>query len=711
MDKGHVLIVDDEREILASLEDVLHDEGYRVERAESGETALQLVRTETPDVVLVDVWMPGIDGIKTLQAVKESNADIEVVVMSGHGNIETAVAATKLGAFNFIEKPLSIDAVLRIVDSAVQARRAKELKASDVVDVMLDGNSKNIQKVQRAIRKASKDISPLLIAGERGTGKRFVARMIHKNGIRKEEGFRPIHCRSLFPVTEISEWENVLERLLPDAFQGTAYLDGLEQLPMAEQEIFLVRFLGHTKGSMRLMVSVDHMGALNDKAYVRALSSKIGADVIHLPPLRERKEDILPLANRFLSECMEADRYKKEFSEDVIALLEDYDWPGNIAELKGAVTKAAYSSQGSEIDISHLPYAIREASDLATHTSSKDDAPSNFNLARTQWERQYLSFHLEEHGWDILKTAQAVGMTKPALKRKIKAYNIEPVTSASTNLMETNQRSISKSVVLYGRGLHSGLKTGLIIEPLPPGSGIQFGNLTSPDIVKANVDFVDGTNHATNLRNGAVTARTIEHLMSALHAYKISNILVKMSEEVPVMDGSAVEFCRLLEEAGIEDQKEKREELWVDQVYEVGEPNDEKGYIRIEPADSFSVTYLIDYPKPIGKQSYLYEHKNALSFQEEIAPARTFGFVSELESLEKMGLAEGGRWDNVILVDKSRVVNTQLRFSNEFVRHKILDVIGDLYLTGRPIRGKVTAERSGHRHNVALVKKLMEVHG
>lgn len=710
MDKGHVLIVDDEREILASLEDVLHDEGYRVERAESGETALQLVRTETPDVVLVDVWMPGIDGIKTLQAVKESNADIEVVVMSGHGNIETAVAATKLGAFNFIEKPLSIDAVLRIVDSAVQARKARELKANDAVDVMLDGASKSIQRVRRAIRRAAKDIGPLLIAGERGTGKRFVARVIHKNGISEGEGFRPVHCRSLFPMAEVNEWEETLERLVPNTFQGTVYLDGLEQLPLAERERFLDRFLGHAKGSIRLMVSFDHMGTPKDKAYVRALSTQIGADVINLPSLRERKEDIFPLANRFLNECTEIGRHEKKFSEDVIALLEDYDWPGNIAELKGAVTKAAYGSQGSEIRIAHLPHAIREASDFEADTS-KDDVPSHFNVARTQWERQYLSFHLEEHGWDINKTAQAVGMTEPALKRKIKAYDIEPVLPASATLRETNQRSISKSVVLYGRGLHSGLKTGLIIEPLSPGSGIQFGSLTSPDIVRANVDFVDGTNHATNLRNGAVTARTIEHLMSALHAYKISNILIKMSEEVPVMDGSAVEFCRLLEEAGIEDQKEKREDLWVDKVYEIGEPADEKGYIRIEPADSFSVSYLIDYPEPIGKQSYLYEHVNALSFQEEIAPARTFGFVSELESLEKMGLAEGGRWDNVILVDKARVVNTQLRFPNEFVRHKILDVIGDLYLTGRPIRGKVTAERSGHRHNVALVKKLMEVHG
>ena len=710
MDKGHVLIVDDEREILASLEDVLRDEGYRVERAESGETALQLVRTETPDVILVDVWMPGIDGIKTLQAVKESNADIEVVVMSGHGNIESAVAATKLGAFNFIEKPLSIDAVLRIVDSAVQSRRSKELKLDDVVDVMLDGASKSIQRVRRAVRRAANDICPLMIAGERGTGKRFVARVIHQNGIKKEESFRPVHCRSFFPEPEKEEWEEILEQLVPPDFQGTVYLDGLEQLPIEDHEEFLIQFLRYTDESTRLMVSVDHMGTYKDKTYVRSLSATIGADVIHLPPLRERKEDILPLANGFLNECSDDGKEVKRFSEDTIALLEDYDWPGNIAELKGAVTKAASETHGAEIHISHFPYTIRETSAFEVETS-KNDANSNFNVARTQWERQYLSFHLEEHGWDISKTAQAVGMTKSSLKRKIQKYKIEFVSSSLVPPRETNQRSISKSVVLYGRGLHSGLKTGLIIEPLPPGSGIQFGNLTSPETVRASAGFVDGTNHATNLRNGPVTARTIEHLMSALHAYKISNILIKLNEEVPVMDGSAVEFCRLLEEAGIEDQKEKREDLRVDNVYEVGEPGDEKGYIRIEPADTFSVSYLIDYPQPIGKQSYLYKHKNALSFQEEIAPARTFGFVSELESLEKMGLAEGGRWDNVILVDKKRVVNTQLRFPNEFVRHKILDVIGDLYLAGRPIRGKVTAERSGHRHNVALVKKLIKIHG
>ncbi len=709
MDKGHVLVVDDEREILASLEDVLLDEGYRVERAESGETALQLVQTEAPDVVLVDVWMPGIDGIQTLQAVKESNADVEVVVMSGHGNIETAVAATKLGAFNFIEKPLSIDTVLRIVDSAVQARRAREMAANDADDAMLDGASRKIENIRRAIRKAAKGSGPLVIAGERGTGKRLVARLIHTSGAGKGAVFRSVHCRALLPLGEEGEWNDVLERLAPGASPGTLYLDGLEQLPAARRGRLVKRFLAHLGDAARLVVSLDHLGTTKDKNQAQSFSKRIGAELISLPPLRERKEDILPLAEKFLGECPETAREGRRFSADLVSLLEEYDWPGNIAELKGAITKAASTSRGPEIHVAHLPYAIRES--LEPESEAARGATSSFDTARTQWERHYLSFHLEQHDWDIAQTARALGMAASILKRKIDSYEIEPVSSPPPTPGGENQRTISKGAVLYGRGLHTGYKTGLIIEPLPPGGGVRFGNLTSAETVEAHVEFVAGTNHATYLRNGTLTARTIEHIMSALHAYKISNILIKVNEEVPIMDGSALEFCRLLEEAGIEDQEQTREELRVEEVHEVGEPGDKKGYIRIEPADSLSVSYLIDYPDPIGKESYLYEHRDAQCFRREIAPARTFGFVSELDALGQMGLAEGGRWDNVILVSEGRVVNTPLRFPNEFVRHKILDVIGDLYLLGRPVRGKVIAERSGHRHNVALVKKLVDAYG
>jgi len=145
-------------------------------------------------------------------------------------------------------------------------------------------------------------------------------------------------------------------------------------------------------------------------------------------------------------------------------------------------------------------------------------------------------------------------------------------------------------------------------------------------------------------------------------------------------------------------------------VYEVGEPGSPEGFIRIEPDEGLSVSYLLDYPEPIGTQSFEYVHRGRESFRREIAPARTFGFIWELESLERMGLGEGGRWGNVILVDHERVVNTELRFPDEFARHKVLDLIGDLYLAGRPIRGRVTAERTGHRHNVALVRLLSEAY-
>jgi UDP-3-O-acyl N-acetylglucosamine deacetylase len=442
LDKGQILIVDDEESILLSLEGILEDEGYATLKATSGETALDIVRAEMPDVVLVDVWMPGIDGIKTLQAVKDLHPGTQVVVMSGHATIETAVAATKLGAFDFIEKPLSMESVLRVVGAALKNRRLADLPPG---------------------------------TASRGNGKN--------------------------------------------------------------------------------------------------------------PPAPRSA-------------------------------------PGKTRKKK----KRASASAGEEV--------------------------------------------------------------------------------AAGEGFEVHQRTIGRSVVLYGRGLHSGLKTGLIIEPLPPNSGIRFGSLTTSETVAARAGFVDNTEHATNLRDGQVVARTIEHLMSALHAYGVSNLLVKLSEEVPIMDGSAVEFCRLIEDAEIEDQTEELAPIVIEETIEVGEPGSPDGHIRIEPGEGFEISYQLDLPKPIGKQKYSYTHSGVEGYRAEIAPARTFTFMWELEALEEMGLGEGGRWGNFILLDNERVVNTELRFEDEFVRHKILDIIGDMYLLGRPIQGKVTAARSGHRHNVNLVRLI-----
>jgi len=704
LDRGHILIVDDEAGILSSLEGILQDEGYRVVKADSGERAIDLVRAETPDVVLVDVWMPGIDGIKTLQAVKETSADTEVIVMSGHGNIDTAVAATKLGAFDFIEKPLSMETVLRVVDSAVQYRRARELKSAQKAGSYLDGNDAGVAALRAELDEAAEDLRPLVIWGERGTGKRYLAYVLHNRGVTREGPFTALHCRALPPPRKKEELQAAMRRLLPGTAGGSIYLDGLEQAGGEERAGILNTLLARGEKGERLIVAIDEGGSGEEECLSEEVARHLQARRLRLLPLRDRRGDILLLAKRFLAEAARDGSREKEFGADALASLYQHDWPGNVAELKSAVTRAAYATPGKTIRAEHFPAPLRRGFSPGPDT----EGPADFKAARLEWERRFIALHLARNQWDVEATARAVGISLSTLNRKLRSHRLEPPARVRTTPPKGRQRTIGRSMVLYGRGLHSGLKTGLIIEPLPTGSGIRFGSLTTPDTVAARVEFVDNTTHATNLRSGAVAARTIEHLMSALHAYGVANLLVKIGEEVPVMDGSAAEFCRLLQEAYLEDQDGGLEPIMVDKVYEVGEPGSPEGYIRIEPDGEFSISYLLDYPEPIGRQSYLYRHQGPEGFQAEIAPARTFSFIWELETLERMGLGEGGRWGNVILVDHERVVNTELRFPNEFVRHKILDVMGDLYLLGRPLRGKVTAERSGHRHNVALVRLLTE---
>lgn len=247
------------------------------------------------------------------------------------------------------------------------------------------------------------------------------------------------------------------------------------------------------------------------------------------------------------------------------------------------------------------------------------------------------------------------------------------------------------------------MKTGLLFQPLPPNSGILFGNISSDEVVPAHLNFVQTTEFATSLKKGRATAKTVEHLMAVLHAYHITNIMIKMIEEIPIMDGSALEFCKVIAEAGIEEQEERVDELVVDRRLEIRHKNK---YLVIEPAEVFSIHYSMDYPSPIGKQSFEFSLVSEEAFRSQIAPARTFGFLKDVEMLERMGMGGGGRLHNFILVDDEKIVNTELRFPDEFARHKILDLVGDFYLLNRPVRGKVTAHFTGHSENIALLRKI-----
>jgi UDP-3-O-acyl N-acetylglucosamine deacetylase len=416
-----VLVVDDEGEIRTSLRGVLSDEGWRVLEAEDGGRALQLVRSERPELVLLDVWMPEVDGMELLRRLQEEPARPQVIMISGHGNIETAVQATKLGAFDFIEKPFSIDALLNVVNRALE------------------------------------------------------------------------------------QW------------------------------------------------------------------------------------------------------------------------------------------------------------------SLRTDVPA--------------------------------------------AAPVRPATNGQTLPRIVPEQTLGKSVVASGHGLHSGVKSGLILGPLPPGRGIVFANVTSGASVPAHLDYVDSTGYATTLHGGGITVGTVEHLLATLHCYGITNALIKVQSEVPAMDGSALEFCRLVEQAGVEEQGGGVEPIVIEEPLRVGGGGADEEGIVIEPADGFSVHYVLSYPPPVGRQEYTYVHRGGDSFKAEIAPARTFGFMRDMKALASMGLASGGRLDNFILIDDEKVLNTQLRFPDELARHKILDILGDFSLLGRPLRGRIVACKTGHSDNIALLRKIRDAYG
>ncbi|HTR60920.1 MAG TPA: UDP-3-O-acyl-N-acetylglucosamine deacetylase [Candidatus Binataceae bacterium] len=267
------------------------------------------------------------------------------------------------------------------------------------------------------------------------------------------------------------------------------------------------------------------------------------------------------------------------------------------------------------------------------------------------------------------------------------------------------QRTLARSIVLGGQGLHTGLKTGVILHPAPVGFGIVFSSLADDTPVAVKLENVTDTAYNTTLTSRGRSIRTVEHLMSALHAFGISNLLIKTEDEIPALDGSARELCKQIREAGVVEQGAPVEPVRIKQPVAIASAN-QREFIRIEPADHLIIDYTLEYPRPIGRQQVHFELTSPDSYIEEIAPARTFGFVEEFRKMTEMGLASGGRIDNAILVDNEKVVNTTLRFPDEFARHKVLDLIGDLYLLCRPVLGHVTASRTGHSDNLALVKAI-----
>ena len=276
-----------------------------------------------------------------------------------------------------------------------------------------------------------------------------------------------------------------------------------------------------------------------------------------------------------------------------------------------------------------------------------------------------------------------------------------------TGLEVCKQKTIGKSIVVYGMGLHSGVKTGMILLPMPADTGIIFEHVPDGERIPAFIDYVYSSGFASSIKGRNCTVKTVEHLLATCHMYGLTNLLIKVSEEVPIFDGSALDLCKKIEEAGVVEQDAGIKPLVVTELVTVANLPEGK-HLSVEPAAELIIDYTLSYPKPVGMQRYEFTAGRE-RFVTDIAPARTFGFLKDFERLEKMGLASGGRISNVIILGDDGVINTKLRFDDEFVRHKVLDVLGDLYLLSRPIIGKVVARGTGHLENIALVKELKRV--
>lgn len=674
MPKERILIVDDEKNIVSALESILFDEGYEVSSAEDGLDALEMIQSDPPDLVLLDIWIPGMDGIEVLKTIKAYNPETHVLIMSGHASIDTAVKATKLGASDFIEKPFSLNQLVQSVENVFLEETVRPLSNdmdfSSKLDILL--SFEMMLEVKKRIKQASRNNKPVLLLGEKGTGKELIAQAIHHQSRKGDRPFVKLNC-AVRPIREIQAQlvvplkDGAPPRRFPGrkagAGQKAVYLSHVEFLSKTVQETLAQALTSEAAKRQdkslsflptRLFVSStkDLEELVRKGQFNRDLWEILQDTAIKVPPLREHAREIPGLVHSYFQAAAKKGQDIR-IDEEAVQALCRYDWPANVKELRSVLKQLLIASPSrGTITLQYLPPAIRRAH------------------------------------------AQAGSVRSPGHAHE---------KSAVRRLM---QRTLRRSMVLCGSGLHSGIKTGLILQPLPPGSGIIFGDISSGDTVAARLENVHSTDYSTCLRKGFTSVATVEHILAVLHMYRITNLLIKIGDEAPVMDGSAKDFCQLIEDGEFEEQDEPYEEIVIDKPYSYGSKDNGGAYISIEPAERFAASYHMDYPEPIGIQDYNYEFAGEESFKKQIAPARTFGFLKDMAELTKMGFAVGGKLDNCILLDDKKVLNTELRFEDEFVRHKILDIIGDFYLLGKPIRGFIKAHKSGHKENIELLKKI-----
>ena len=443
-----ILIVDDETTILQSLSGILSDEGYETLTASNGYEALKIIEEESPDLVLLDIWMPGMDGIETLREIKRTNPFLQVVIISGHGTIETAVKATKLGAYHFVEKPLSIEKVVVTINNALNFRRLEEenrfLRKKTLEKHSITGNSPPIQALKKQIAIAAPTQAWVLITGENGTGKELVARTIHQMSDRPDKPLIDVNCAAIPDELIESELFGHEKGAFTGATtrkrgkfevadKGTIFLDEIGDMSLKTQAKIL-RILQEKKfervgGTRTLSVDVRVLAASNkdlereiEKGTFREdLYFRLNVIPIEVPPLRNRTEDIPLLIETFLSEFVqEGDCGQKSMTPEAIEHLKAYQWPGNVRELKNLVERLAIMIQSDVIGLDDIPLSYRHQKVITSDMAFLSE--DSLKEAKREFEKAYIQQKLAENNNNIAQTADSIGIERSHLYKKIKSF-------------------------------------------------------------------------------------------------------------------------------------------------------------------------------------------------------------------------------------------------------------------------------------------------
>ena len=440
-----VFIVDDEEGIRESLSGIFEDEGYTVLTAGTAEEAFDMLKEQTPDLMFLDVWLPGIDGIQALTKIRERNPELPIVMISGHGNIELAVNATRIGAYDFLEKPLSLERVLLVASRALERRTLelenKALKQDLTEKWRLIGNSPKMKQLSEQIDMAAKSNGRVLILGESGAGKELVAHTLHGSSTRASKPFIEMNCAAIPQELIESELFGHEKGSFTGAFErkkgkfeladeGTLFLDEVGDMSLSTQakvlRVIETQEFQRVGGSKNIKVDVRIISATNKDlaeevkkgTFREDLFYRLNVIPIPLPPLRERKEDIPELVDYFLGYfAAEYGQKPKKITPDGLKMLEVYDWPGNIRELRNVIERLVIMIPSNTVTPKNIILGEAARSDYFTFNTLKE--------ARESFEKDFIIKKLEENNWNISKTAEILDIERSNLHRKIKAYDIK----------------------------------------------------------------------------------------------------------------------------------------------------------------------------------------------------------------------------------------------------------------------------------------------